>query len=103
MMNTVVEVHVRAARRTVQRRIPFGEPGRGVTCRVVLADVCLGLDNDPGGPTGRGVVHEDGPNDGVEHLERGTREEGARQPGHCARWIRSMATVAARRTRASRS
>ncbi len=48
MVESVVEVDVGAAGRSVQRRVAARRPRRGVARRVVLADVGLGLDNHAG-------------------------------------------------------
>ena len=54
IVNAVVQVDVGAAGRPVERRVAPRRAGRGVTGRIGLADVGLGLDDDARRCAGRG-------------------------------------------------
>ena len=49
VVDAVVQIHIRAAGRTVERLVSARRPGRGMTGGIVFADVRLGLDDDAGG------------------------------------------------------
>ena len=79
MVNPVVEVDIRDAGRAVERRIAAGWTTRGVTRRIVLADVGFGLDDHPRGHAKWRAMHEHFADELFGHGQRGARVELARE------------------------
>ena len=79
VVHAIVEIHVRDAGGTIERRVAAGGPGRRMAGGIGFADVGFDLDDHAGRDAGARVVHEHVTDQFPRDLEGGTRVEDARQ------------------------
>ncbi len=86
VVDAVVQVDVRDAGRAIERRVAVRRSRRGVTCRIRLADVGFGFDNDTRRETRARLVHEHLADEIARDIECRARVEGSRED-HPERWL----------------
>ena len=78
-VNSVIQIDVRKARRTIERTVTSGRPRRGVARWIAFADVRLDFDDDAGGDGAAAVMDQDLTEQIAGDVQRRTIVKGSRQ------------------------